>query len=146
VPDDSTITEDNPRYRFPDSRERDGKLFEFQKTLFLYDGFRIKSPIDDLIVVEGFTSVWWLNQNGRQDVVGLMGADCSERQAELIVSLVKPAGRVWLMPDGNEAGERCAQSVLLKVSPHRFVRWAKIGDDEQPTDLSAEQLKASFTM
>jgi hypothetical protein len=55
--------------------------------------------------------------------------------------LVKPAGRVWLMPDGNEAGERCAQSVLLKVSPHRLVRWAKLSDDKQPTDLSAEQLK-----
>jgi DNA primase len=151
VVDDSTISEDNPRYRFPGERERDGKIFEFRKTLFLYNGFRIKAPVDDLIVVEGFTSVWWLNQNRLPNVVGLMGADCSERQAELIVSLVKPDGRVWLMPDGNqtgnrnEAGKRCAQSLLLQVSPHRFVRWVKLGDDMQPTDLSAEQLKTSFT-
>jgi DNA primase len=144
--DDSTITEDNPRYRLPGKRERDGKLFEFRKTLFLYNGFRFKAPVDDLCVVEGFTSVWWLNQNALPDVVGLMGADCSERQAELIVSLVKPAGRVWLMPDGNEAGERCAQSVLRHVSPYRFVRWVKLSDDRQPTDLSAERLKKSFTM
>ena len=96
------ITEDNPRYRLPGKRERDGKLFEFRKTLFLYNGFRFKAPVDDLCVVEGFTSVWWLNQNGLPDVVGLMGADCSERQAELIVSVVKPAGRVWLMPDGTK--------------------------------------------
>ena len=31
-------------------------------------------------------------------VVGTMGADCSERQAELIVSLVKSSGRVWIVP------------------------------------------------
>jgi hypothetical protein len=70
-----------------------------------------------------------------------MGADCSERQAELVVSLVKPNGRVWIMSDGNVAGERCALSVLRHVSPHRFTRWVKLTDDKQPTDLSAEQLK-----
>jgi DNA primase len=57
VIDDALISEDNPRYRFPGTRQRDGKLFEFRKTLFLYDGFRIKAPADELIVVEGFTSV-----------------------------------------------------------------------------------------
>jgi DNA primase len=150
--DDSIINEDNPRYRLPGERERDGKIFEFRKTLFLYNGFRVKTPVDDLIVVEGFTSVWWLTQNGLPHVVGTMGADCSERQAELIVSLMKPDGRVWLMPDGNqtgnrnEAGKRCAQSLLMQVSAYRFVRWVKLTDDTQPTDLSVEQLKRSFTL
>jgi DNA primase len=152
VVDDSTISEDNPRYRLPGERQREGKIFEFRKTLFLYNGSRIKAPVDDLIVVEGFTSVWWLNQNGMPHVVGTMGADCSEPQAELIVSLVKPNGHVWLMPDGNqtgnrnEAGKRCAQSLLMQVSPHRFTRWVKLSNDTQPTDLSAEQLKTSFTL
>lgn len=94
--DDEAITEDNPRYRFPGERERDGKVFEFRKTLFLYNGFRFKTPLDDLIVVEGFTSMWWLFQNGLPHTVATMGADCSERQAALIVSLVKPMGRVWM--------------------------------------------------
>src|ERR1700733_2338795 len=106
VVDDSTITEDNPRYRFPGKREKAGTVFEFRKTLFLYNGFRIKAPVDDLIVVEGFTSVWWLNQNKLPPAVATMGADCSEKQAELIVSLVKPGGRVWMMPDGNQTGNR----------------------------------------
>ena len=146
VVDDAAITDENPRYRFPGKRERDGKLFEFRKTLFLYNGFRFKAPVDDLIVVEGFASVWWLCQNGMPHAVATMGADCSERQAELIASLVKPTGRVWLMPDGNEAGKRCAQSLLSQVSPHRFARWVKLDEDKQPTDLLAEQLKTSFTM
>jgi DNA primase len=150
VVDDSLITEKNPRYRFPGKREKDGAVIEFRKTLFLYNGFRIKAPVDDLAVVEGFTSVWWLFQNNLPDVVAIMGPDCSERQAELIVTLVKPTGQVWLMPDGNqtgnrnEPGKRCALSLLEKVSPHRFVRWVKLEDDKQPTDLVGEQLKSCF--
>jgi DNA primase len=141
VVDNSAISEDNPRYRLPGERKRDGKSFEFRKTLFLYNGFRFKTPVDDLIVVEGFASVWWLFQNHLPHTVATMGADCSQRQAELIVSLVKPDGQVWIMTDGNEAGERCALSLLRQVSSHRFARWVKLTDDKQPTDLSAEQLK-----
>lgn len=144
VVDDAAIGEDNPRYRFPSKRKRDGVLYEFRKTMFLYNGFRIAPPVDDLFVVEGFPSVWWLHQNGRPHVVGTMGADCSDRQAELVVALVKLDGRVWFVPDGDAAGERFAQSFLLKVSPHRFVRWVKLKDGCQPTDLSAEELKNCF--
>jgi DNA primase len=144
VVDDSRITEDNPRYRFPGERKRDGKIFEFRKTLLLYNGHRIKALVDDLIVVEGFTGVWWLDQNGLSNVVATMGADCSERQAELIVSLVKPGGMVWMMPDGDKAGMRHAQTLLTLISPHRAVRWTKLADGEQPTNLLREQLKMNF--
>ncbi len=145
VVDDSTITDENPRYRFPGKREKDGTVFEFRKTLFLYNGFRITTPVDDLIVVKGFTGVWWLNQNGLPLVVGTMGADCSERQAELIVSLVKPNGHVWIAPDGDKAGERHAQTLLSLISPHRFIRWLKMAADKQPTDLTKKKLKTCFT-
>lgn len=141
VADDSTITEENPRYRFPGSRKRDGKLFEFQKTLFLYNSFRFKSPLGELIVVESFTSVWWLTQNGLPHVVATMGADCSDRQAELIVSLVRPDGRVWVLTDGDAAGERHALSVIAKIAQHRFIRWLKLGEGKQPTSLTGEELK-----
>jgi DNA primase len=144
VVDDSTINEDTPRYRFPGERKRDGNIFEFRKTLFLYNGFRFKTPVDNLIVVEGFTSVWWLHQNQLANVVGVMGSDCSERQGQLIVSLVKPDGRVWLMPDGNEAGERCAQALFRQVASHRFVRWVKLEKDMQPTDLATATVKQCF--
>ena len=143
VVDDSTITEDNPRYRFPGKREKDGTVYEFRKTLFLYNGYRIKGPVANLIVVEGFTGVWWLNQNGLSLVVGTMG-DCSEQQAELIVSLVKPDGHVLIAPDGDKAGERHAQTLMSLIAPHRFVRWVKMADGKQPTDLSREELKTRF--
>lgn len=138
--DDAAVTPDNPKYLLPPKRERDGILHEFKKSLFLYNGFRLKGPLDDLIVVEGFPSVWWLTQSGFPRVVALMGADCSEKQGELIVSLVKPASRVWLLPDGNEAGERCAQSAFAHIAQHRFVRWLKLTENQQPTDFSREEL------
>jgi len=72
VVDDAAISEENPRYRFPSKRERDGRVFEFRKQAFIYNGFRFKTPLDDLIVVEGFTSVWWLHQNGLPRVVAVM--------------------------------------------------------------------------
>jgi DNA primase len=144
VVDDATIGKDNPRYRFPSKRKRDGKLIEFRKSLFLYNGCYVQAPVDELVVTEGFPSVWWLHQNGYTSSVAAMGADCSERQAELIVSLVKPTGQVWILPDGDDSGRRFAQSVLLQVSPQRFVRWIKIAEGSQPTDLAEEQLKSCF--
>jgi DNA primase len=144
VVDDFTITEENPRYRFPGDREREGTLFQFRKSLFLYNGFRIVAPLDDLIVTESFTAVWWVWQNGMPNIVATMGADCSERQAELILSLVKPGGRVWILTDGDNAGTRLAHSLLTQISPHRFTRWVKLDEGKQPTDLSVGQLKKCF--
>lgn len=144
--DDRLINEDNPKYLLPTKRERNGTIHEFRKTMFLYNGFRIAGLVDELIVVEGFPSVWWLTQCGFPHVVATMGADCSDRHAELIVSLVKSSGRVWIMPDGDEAGSRFASALLLKVAPYRLVRWAKIQTGCQPTDLVTELLKKSFTL
>jgi DNA primase len=144
VIDDAAITEDNPRYKFPSKRDRAGVLHEFRKTQFLYNGFRVESPVEDLIVVEGFTGVWWLEQRGFAPAVATMGSDCSATQAELIVTLVKPNGRVWLVPDGDAAGLRYSQSVLSQVAPHRFIRWVKLADGQQPTDLALAELQARF--
>jgi DNA primase len=137
--DDSSVSEHKPKYLFPGSRERDGKTFEFHKSLFLYNGFAV-GKVKNLIIVEGFASVWWLWQHGRPNTAALMGWSCSEEQARLIVNAVEPNGCVWAMPDGDEAGKRCAETVLKLVSPHRSIRWAKLAGGEQPTDMKADEL------
>ena len=144
VADDSTITEENPKYRFPGTRERKGLTYEFRKSLFLYNGHCITSPVSDLVVVEGFAGMWWLWQAGIAAVVGTMGSSCSEEQAEIIVSLVAPTGRVWAFTDGDKAGVRCAETILSLVAPYRFVRWVKLEPDKQPTDFSPSELKNRF--
>lgn len=144
VVDDATITEENPKYLFPGTRERKGSVYEFRKSLFLYNGHRIVAPVEDLAVVEGFASVWWFSQAGIGNVVAVMGASCSEEQARLIVSLVAPSGRVWICPDGDKAGIRCAENLLTLIAPHRFVRSVKLGADKQPTSFSPSELKKRF--
>ncbi len=145
VVDDTAIGEDTPRYLFPSSRERKGVRHEFRKSEFLYNGFRVKDVRDHLVVVESFTALWWLAQAGIAQVVALMGASCSERQAELMKELVVD-GRIWVLADGDPAGERMAESTMKLLAPHRFVRWVKLEDGKQPTDLSPDELRRRLAL
>jgi DNA primase len=138
--DDSQISEDNPKYRFPGERERDGKLFAFRKKLLLYNAHRITAPVTDLVIVEGFASVWHLWALGCCNVAALMGSSCSAEQVELICNLVTEDAHVWAFADGDDAGVRCAHSLLAQTAPRRFVRWVRLEDGRQPTDCDLDEL------
>jgi DNA primase len=138
---DEAITEENPKYRFPGRRKRKEVIHEFRKLLLLYNAHRIAAPVDDLVLVEGFAAVWWLHQASIANVVGTMGASCSEEQAKTIVSLVSDSGRVWILTDGDSAGERCALSILIRVGSHRFTRWVRVEAGKQPTGFSPSELR-----
>jgi DNA primase len=142
--DETWITSENPLYLYPAKREREGRVLDFQKSAFLYNGHRIKAPCDDLVVVSEFHSAWWLCQCGYESVVALMDTKCSPEQAKLLVSMLSPSGRVWLMPDGGNDGEGLAQAMLAELSSHRFVRWVKLGEGKCPTDFSAEEINLCF--
>lgn len=144
IVDDARIDESHPRYLFPAPRERDGVRHEFRKSLLLYNLHRLQCPLDHLVLVEGFTGVWWLHEHGYPKVVALMGSSGSDEQLALIVQATKPDGTVWLMPDGDDAGERCAHDLLVRLSPLRTVRWLKLGAGGQPTDLDQNELDAIF--
>jgi DNA primase len=139
IVDDNAINENTPRYLYPGSRERGGTRYEFHKSEFLYNGHRVKGATD-VVVVESFTAVWWLAQADIANAVAAMGASVSEKQAGLIAELVPEDGRIWLFPDGDPAGERLAESAMKLLAPHRFVRWVKLGEGKQPTDVSPEEL------
>jgi DNA primase len=138
--DESHLSKTNPKYKFPSARERHGVVHEFHKSKLLYNANRILAPATNLIVVEGFASVWWLYQWRFKDAVAIMGCDCSQEQAEIIVSKVSPDGLVLAMPDGNEAGRRCAANVFEAIAGQRAVRWVTLDDDRQPTDCTDEEL------
>ena len=142
--DDRQAGPDQPKYKFPPKREREGGVHEFHKTLLVYNGNRIPGPVEKLAVVEGFPSVWWITQMGFPNVVAVMGSSCSEEQAAIIAALVKPDGRVWVVPDGDEAGVRCAESVLKSVSPLRFIKWLKLDEGKQPTDYPGVFFREGF--
>jgi DNA primase len=91
-------------------------------------------------------------QHGVRYVVALMGSTCSPEQGKLIVKVVAPSyanaagsgGRVWVLSDGDEAGERCAQSVFSEVAAARCVRWARVDAGKQPTDYPPERILAEL--
>lgn len=138
--DDAQISDESPKYRFPGERERDGVICEFRKSLFLYNGHAIAGPVEDLIIVEGFASVWWLWQHGYHTVVALMGSSCSREQAELITTLVQDDGHIWAFSDGDDAGTRCAENLFAMVGKCRFIRWVHLDDACQPTDCNTQML------
>ena len=152
---DADITAQKPKYLFPSDRERNGVIHEFHKSLFLYNAQAITEPVSDLIVVEGFPSVWWLWQHGVGNVVCLMGASCSKEQGKLIVGLVAQrfangppgsGGRVWVLTDGDESGDRCTKSVFGEVAAACFVRWIRLDEGKQPTDYSPSQILGELTV
>jgi DNA primase len=124
--------------------QRGGTRHEFRKSAFLFNGFRVGNP-SQLVVVESFTAVWWLTQAGITNVVALMGASCSETQADLLRDLVSEDGSIWLFPDGDKAGERMAEETLAMLAPYRFVRWVKLDEGQQPTDVGDDKLRVLLT-
>ena len=143
--DDDLIDVNNPKYKFPGSREKDGNIYEFSKSKFLFNGFKIQEPVSNLIVVEGFFAFFWLFQCGYTNTVTLMGSSCSEDQAKLIMEKIKPSGTVWLMPDGDKAGEDCACQLFQFIAPYYRVKWVQLSKGIDPEDCSTEQLKQLLT-
>ena len=139
--DDSAINEDNPKYRFPGNRERDGKQFVFKKSELLYHPDDLRgSRSKYLLVVEGFPSVWWLWQHDVRPVVAVMGASISERQAELVCALTTVNARILIIADGDLAGARLAAAAISLFAEHRFVRVLNLQGGLQPTDFDSDAL------
>jgi len=134
IVDNSKVSEENSRYKFPPPREREGVTYEFHKLELVYNANRIQKPVENLIVVEGFPSVWWIHQMGFPDVTALMGWVMSDEQAAIITELVSPKGTVWLIPDGDEAGRKCAGQALPRLAVNRRVKYVKLDEGKQPTD------------
>lgn len=74
-----------------------------------------------------------------------MGAECSDEQLALLIAKITRDGRAWVMPDGDKAGEKFAQSIVPRIAAERFVRWIKLWKDGQPTDLKGSELKECFS-
>lgn len=82
----------------------------------LYNGQAIAATVEELVVVQGFSSVWGLWLHGLRDVVGLMGSSCSSEQAALIVDLRSAAGLA--SPRRDQAGGYCAAEMFKLLAPY----------------------------
>jgi DNA primase len=139
---DEEVSDANPKYKFPAARERDGAIHRFDKSLLLYNAHALEKPTQCVIVVQGFSSVWWLWQHGYRCTVALMGPECSEAQAVFLKQRLSANGHVWVLTDGDELGDRCAGEVFRKVGDLRPVRYVALRRGERPSDCSVEDLSA----
>ena len=110
-----------------DQIEKEGKYklpARFVKSEVVYNRHRQKDP-GRLILVESFLSVFQLYQNDVENVVALMGSSMSEQQEELIVNALGLDGKVILLFDGDEDGQKCAHDCLTGLSKKLFVKPAQ---------------------
>jgi DNA primase len=124
-----TIDGQEPKYRFPAG---------FRKSLVLFNLHRATATkARTVIVVEGFFDAIAVHQAG-YPVVSLMGSTVSRHQADLL-----PAhfDRVVLMLDGDVAGRQGAVQIARTLSIRMSVLSITLDDDQQPDQLTANEIQ-----
>jgi DNA primase len=144
--DEGQISAERPKYLFPGSRAYQNQTYEFKKSLVLYNAHRLKRPLPNLIVVEGFASVWWLTQCGFPNCAAVMGSSMSPEQAEMIRSLVGEKGTVTVLTDGDVPGMRCCDEIRATLGKSLTVHRPSLPIDAQPTDFTREELQTLLKM
>lgn len=128
--EDSEIPEGEGKYKLPAG---------FHKSLVVYNLQRIPAGTKQVIIVEGFFSVFALHQLGYKNVVSTMGSSISGEQLQLLRDRVQG---VQVFFDGDNAGEGGALEVGAKLyASGLWCRLVRCPDGKQPDQLSTEELK-----
>jgi DNA primase len=118
-----------PRYLFPPGFRKSQVVFNLHRA-----GKAAARQGGVAIVVEGFFDCLKVHQAGYDNVVALMGASVSNRQAELLDTYFR---ELVVMLDGDEAGWR-ASRVLAARWPATYM--ARMPAGWQPDQLSSEEI------
>ena len=132
---------------WPDGEEKYKLPGGFLKSHVLFNMNRVGESAKEnvLIVVEGFFSCFWLYQCGYPNVVALMGSSISEHQRDLLVAAVGSQGKITLLLDGDEAGQKCQEQCLGELSRQMFVKVIELGVlNQQPDHLSQGEISQLF--
>ena len=130
--------EDAPKYKLPQGFKKSLELFNIDRA--------IKEPADKpLVIVEGFFGCMSLHQHGCRKVVALMGSTMSVAQEELIRTHTDRNSQVIVMLDEDEAGRAGREDIAVRLARFCFVKVHTFEkDNEQPENLSAEEVSALF--
>jgi DNA primase len=127
-----TIDGSEPRYRVPGGFHKSLELFNLHRAI---EGSNAGGRV---VVVEGFFDCMKVSQAGFT-CVALMGSSLSETQAELLARHFENA---CLMLDGDEAGRRATDDLLVRLGRRMWV-WAVVtSDGTQPDMLTGEDISA----
>jgi len=111
--------------------------FKSGECLFGFDDCRRNAPF--LIVAEGAREVMKLWQEGFTDSVAILGAHLSDKQMELMASLV-PC-RVALMFDGDSAGRNATDKIAKKLERLFDVVKCEVPEGSDPKNLDCDGMK-----
>lgn len=122
----------------------------FSKRKILYGLHKAKSAIrseNTVIVVEGFMDVISMHRAGISNTVATMGTSLSKENAECLARLVRNNGKIYLMFDGDAAGEKAAllaDQVLSEFGVRPLVY--SIRHNQDPDDLAKQYGKELYNM
>jgi len=129
----------------PEGQERYLLPTDFHKSVELFNIHRVELARKEIILVEGFFSVFWLWQHGVTNVVALMGSSLSDRQGDMLVDRLAPDGKVFLLFDDDAAGDECRRQCLDELADHLFVKSIRLpAGVSQPDSLTGEQIQQLF--
>jgi DNA primase len=120
-----SVDSGEPKYKLPVGFHKAAELYNLQRAMAI--GER------GLIVVEGFFDCIKVHQAGYPFVVALMGCSMSEEQERLLVGA---ADMVLLMLDGDEAGRKGTDEILLRLGRRLWVKSVGIPEGLQPDQMT----------
>lgn len=136
--EDGRISSENPKYVFPERRERDGVTHEFRRAEILYNAHRVSTPGDEIIVVSEIEAAWTLHQCGWSRVVSVMGTGISSAQLEILDRLVTPTGRILVIGGSDSPSDDYRIAGLL--ASIRSVRMFRLPGAILPTGIDSSQV------
>ena len=87
--DESQISPENPKYLFPENRERNGVIHRFDTGEILYNAHRVSGRLDKLVIVDEPELVWRAYQGQLGTVVGLIGAQVTPESLKFVLRGLK---------------------------------------------------------
>ena len=127
-----SIDSSEPRYKLPAGFHKSLELFNLHRAI------GDCGPERRVIVVEGFFDCIKVTGAGFPSVA-LMGSSLSTAQEEI---LAKHFDQVYLMLDGDDAGQKATDECLVRLGRRMWVRAVVLTDGKQPDQLSNEELSA----
>jgi len=143
------IYDENDKFIGYASRDITGKskyryLFDkgMGKSKYVYNlnNVRNQKNLENIILVEGFFSVFMLYEYGIKNAVSSMGCRLSERQYELLEKEGKDGKLIKILFDGDEAGYKASEDVYNKLSKNVNIKNIKLPDGKQPDEMEKKSL------
>ena len=123
-----------PKYKFPSGFHKSLELYNLNRTI------GEDNPRKRVVVVEGFFDCLKVSAAGLP-CVALMGSSLSETQEELLVRHFKG---VFLFLDGDDAGKRATDDILVRLGRRLWVHASMLPRGMQPDSLSAEEIRKTL--